>query len=504
MLYREDLDGGLAYLLQNGSWYSNAHYSHSSTFTSTGHATIATGADIRQHGIAANDWYDRVEKRVVNSVSDPEHGRSPANLTAETIGDVLITISGGASHVFSVSLKDRGAILPGGHQGKAFWYSWRDGEFTSSSWYYDELPAWVQRWNTLRSTHPYNEETWKLLKAPARYRKLNFDDRPEEHGVRKPQKGVPFPEEEVAFDRSFPHSLAGLEGPAYFHTLRYSPYGDIMTADFARTLLVEENLGQGGHTDMLAISFSATDYIGHAFGPQSLEAEDNLYWLDQTLDELFRVIDQRVGLERTLIVLSSDHGVASIPEVLLAKGIPAGRHKPSEDMLRINEALKLRFQTDENLLNDNFKPPSFYLNRDAVARASLDVDEVAVTLADMLEALPGISHAIARKDFVSGMSFVTPAEQRLAMAFHPQRSGDVLVIQDENWYLNSDWVSYAATHGSPHAYDTHVPIILAGPAIPAATFDRLVHVRDIAPTIAALLGIPAPADSSGAVLQEVH
>ena len=248
-----------------------------------------------------------------------------------------------------------------------------------------------------------------------------------------------------------------------------------MTADFARTLLVEENLGQGGHTDMLAISFSATDYIGHAFGPQSLEAEDNLYWLDQTLDELFRVIDQRVGLERTLIVLSSDHGVASIPEVLLAKGIPAGRHKPSEDMLRINEALKLRFQTDENLLNDNFKPPSFYLNRDAVARASLDVDEVAVTLADMLEALPGISHAIARKDFVSGMSFVTPAEQRLAMAFHPQRSGGrpgnpgrklvsklrLGILRGHTWLAPR--LRYTCTHYSRRSRHTGRDIRSAGP-----------------------------------------
>jgi predicted AlkP superfamily pyrophosphatase or phosphodiesterase len=502
-LYRDDLEGGLAHLLANGTWYSNAHYSHASTFTATGHATIATGAGIKGHGIAANDWYEQGGNGAVYSVGDPEHGRSPVNLTAETIGDVLIRTSGGESRVFSVSLKDRGSILLGGHDGKAFWYSWRDGNFVSSTYYFDELPDWVEQWNTHNSTVPYIGKTWNLLKEPALYRRLDADDRPEEHGVRKPQRGVPFPEEEVALDLSFPHDLSGLEGTAYFHTLRHTPFADMMTADFARELMAEEKLGAGSHTDMLAISFSATDYIGHAFGPESLEAEDNLYWLDQTLGELFRFIDRRIGLEHTLIVLSSDHGVAPIPEVLLAEGIPAGRHKPAEDILRINDALSARFGTDEGLVNDSFKPPSFYLDRDAVARAGLDVDEIAAAAAGMLEAIPGIKRAIPRKEFMSDFRFTTPEEQRLALAFHPERSGDVMVIQDKNWYLSPDWEAYAAMHGSPYDYDTHVPVIFSGPGIPASNYDRLVHIRDIAPTLAALLGIATPEDSTGTILMEI-
>jgi predicted AlkP superfamily pyrophosphatase or phosphodiesterase len=288
-------EGGFRYLMEKGTWYTDAHYRHANTETAVGHATLATGADPSRHGIVANDWIDQDTGAFVYNTEDDRHhiigrrskaheGVSPLNLLASTISDELVVHTGGRSRAFSVSVKDRGAILPGGHAGKAFWFSKRSGEFVTSTYYYDDYPAWVKQWNAARPADAYKGKAWELLKDRATYVHGQMDDRPYEADL-KP------------LGRVFPHQL-GEDSKYFYLLLTLTPIGDRLTLDFAKALVENERLGQNddGVPDYLQISFSSTDYIGHLFGPSSLETEDNILRLDRTLADLFEFIDEKVGL----------------------------------------------------------------------------------------------------------------------------------------------------------------------------------------------------------------
>ena len=307
-------EGGFARLLDEGVHFRDAHYAHSTTYTAVGHATLFSGAHPAGHGIVGNDWADAASGERVYCVEDPRHtlvgapagsphaGTSPRNLVASTIGDELVLASGGRSRVFAVSIKDRGAILPAGHHGRAYWYAKTTGGFQTSTYYHEELPAWAARWNAERGADALAGAAWTLLGPREEYVYGAADDRPCER--------PPF-----GFDRTFPHALGeGGEGEPLRGLVRYSPFGDELTLSFVEALFEAEEPGGRGVTDLVAVSFSCTDYIGHAFGPNSLEAEDNLLRLDRTLARLLAFVDARVGLERTVIVLSSDHGVDAVPE----------------------------------------------------------------------------------------------------------------------------------------------------------------------------------------------
>ena len=309
--------GGFRYLMDSGTSFSNAHYKHATTFTAVGHAALFTGGNAAQHGLAGNDWYDQESGERVYCVEDPDNpligkkpsaktkhkGTSPRNLTSSTTGDELVLASGGASRVFSVSIKDRGAILPGGQLGKAFWYSSSSGKFVSSTYYYDAYPAWAAAWNKADHAGKYQTGTWNLKEAKSKYVYGDADDRPSEKGYKH-------------LKATFPHKLGNKKKKSFYKALRFTPMGDMVTLDFVKELMKQEKVGQGGATDMLAVSFSATDYLGHAYGPNSLEYEDNMLRMDSLLADFFAYIDKTVGLSKTLIVLSSDHGVDAVPESL--------------------------------------------------------------------------------------------------------------------------------------------------------------------------------------------
>ena len=492
--------GGFGYLMDHGVAYSNAHYQHSTTFTAVGHATLATGGNAAQHGLAGNDWHDVTTGQRVYCVEDDRHpligkapaphkGTSPRNLTASTAGDELVLATGGRSRVFSVSIKDRGAILPGGHLGKAFWYSSSSGQFVSSTYYYDEYPAWVTAWNAADHAGAYRDQSWELLQDRARYVYGDQDDRPFEKSYKH-------------LGRTFPHALGSDDPKAYYAALRFTPMGDEVTLAFVEELVDQERVGQAGATDVLAVSFSATDYIGHAMGPHSLEAEDNLLRLDRTLARLLELVDDRVGLERTLVVLSSDHGTDEIPEFKQSLGIAAGRHRPEEFIARANEALKARFDTEETLVVA-FWNPSLYLDPEAVRRVGVDMATVEKALAEEMMGMSGFSLALTRTDLLAGNVPATAVGSRVQAAFHPKRSGNVLIVQDPFWYLYPNPDQFSAMHGSPYAYDTYVPILFAGPGIKPRTVARPVAPRDIAPTITAYLGIKPPSGAIGTPLVEV-
>jgi predicted AlkP superfamily pyrophosphatase or phosphodiesterase len=489
-------EGGFRYLMDQGRSFSNAHYQHANTLTASGHATLATGGNAPQHGLAANDWFDAAQRRVVYCMEDPDHpelgggaGRSPRNLSSSTFGDELVLASGGRSRVFAVSLKDRSAIILGGHLGKAYWYSARNGRFVTSSYYHDALPEWAEAWNAARPADRYSAETWRLLQDSAAYLFAGQEEREHERPA-----GM--------LGRSFPHPLANPDRAAYYTSLKETPMADQLTLDFVRALVAAEKPGRQGATDVLAISFSATDYIGHAFGPDSLEAEDNLLRLDRTLAELFRLLDDTVGLQRALVVLTSDHGTAPIPEYVAERGIEAGRHDPDHFMRQVNHGLRGRFGTDEDLALA-FWVPGIYLDLASVERLGLEVAAVERAVAEEIVGIPGFALAFTRSDLLAGRHPASPEAARVLAAFHPQRSGNVIVVPDPFWYLDEEPFGNAAMHGTLYSYDTHVPLMFAGPGIGRGVVHRRVAPRDLAPTLSTWLGTVPPSGSVGVPLVEV-
>jgi len=493
-------ENGFRYLMERGAHFRNAHFLHANTFTAVGHATLATGGNTPQHGIAGNEWIDRASGAEVYCVEDAgcvvlgatgesAAGRSPKNLTSSTFGDELILATGGEARVFSVSIKDRGATLMGGHLGKAFWYDPDTGRFVTSSYYYERYPDWVQEWNEAGHADVWIGVPWDLLHPADTYRFAAHDGRPGE----RPYK---------AQGNVFPHPMPAKAGADYYGTLRFTPMGDVLTLQFAAELMRSEALGRRGQTDVLAVSLSATDYIGHAFGPDSLEAEDNLLRLDQNLAAFFAELDGLVGLANTFVVLSSDHGVDEIPEFTQHLGCDAGRHDPEEFLAAANVALRSRFDLEVDLVT-GFRNPSLYLDEAAVEELGLDISDVEEALSDAITAMPGFDNAVTRSNLLAGSLPATKLMDRVLRAFHPNRSGNVMVVQSKSWYLYPEAQKFAAMHGSPHSYDTYVPIFFAGPGIAPRVSHRAVAPEDIASTITAYLGLKPPTGNTGNPLVEV-
>jgi predicted AlkP superfamily pyrophosphatase or phosphodiesterase len=335
----------------------------------------------------------------------------------------------------------------------------------------------------------YQDVVWSLLQPAEEYVYIARDDRPSEKSYGD-------------LGRTFPHALKHEKMADFYSALRFTPMFDELTIDFAKYLVERERVGQTGATDVLAISLSATDYIGHAFGPNSLEAEDNLVRVDRLLADFFRFLDARVGLDRTLIALSSDHGIAAVPEHMTGLGITAGRHYPERVMATVNEALKAKYGVRENLVK-TFVGVNVYLDGQAVQHCRLSNEEVQRAVADELLKIDGFAKAITRTDLLRGDLTSDPISAKVQRAFHPGRSGDVMVVQEMGWYLYDKPDAFSAMHGSPYAYDAYVPIMFAGPGLKPSTVDRSVGPEDIAPTIAAYLRIDPPTGSTGTPLREV-
>jgi len=491
---------GFRYLIENGTVFNNAHFCHVTTVTAAGHATLTTGGNPPQHGIAGNDWFDVVTSEVVYNTEDRRYpligdtpgsksGRSPDKLKSSTFGDELVRSSAGRSRVFSVSIKDRSAILMSGHLGKAWWYSRTSGHFVTSTYYYKTYPGWVQRWNLAGHADQYRTASWNLLLNRDTYVFKNQDDRAFERDVN-------------GLGRTFPHRMISTDPRKFYSTLRTTPMGDRLTLSFVEELFLTEKVGQKGHTDVLAVGLSATDYIGHAFGPDSLEAEDNLLRLDRTLQELLAFIDQQVGLDQTLVVLSSDHGVSPVPEQMAALGISAERLGPDEFMPQANLALQKKFNTRLNLVLA-FWRPGLYLDIKAIESLGIEVAQVERELATIMMTLPGFSLALAKTDILAGIIPDTVQARRMACGVDPDRSGNVIVVQDPYWYLSREPDGDAAMHGSSYHYDTHVPIMIAGPGIGRGAINSAVAAHDVAPTISEYLGLPPPSGSIGTPLPYV-
>ncbi len=508
--------GGFRYLIDSGIVYHDAHHSHANNETIVGHTTLATGATPAIHGMIGNNWIDKRTGEVVYNIEDPDYdlltsgagvdksteidptqkaarsdGRSPRNILTSTFSDELATKTNGEARIFGVSVKDRAAVSMAGHAGKAFWFSKATAGFVTSSYYYDRYPAWVEKWNARNLPSKYDEQFWKLLNPLDTYLFKDSDDRPWETDV-------------AGFGRTFPHPYGASSSKYYSTLLTLSPPGDEIVLDFAKALIDAEELGQDSTTDYLAISFSSTDYVGHVFGPSSLEAEDNLLRLDRTLADLFAKIEETVGLKNTLIVLSADHGGPNAPGYSKTHGVPAGYISTDDwDLSETINRLKKQYNIEQNLVQQ-YLHPYFYLSSAVNALPDADKDDIQRQIANEIEQFPNVAYAIP--SIALANNSISPNNIVLAVRnnYNENRSGDIYIVFEPNWFINDfDGLMVASTHGSPWQYDTFVPIIFAGGNLRSQNVYRKVNTTDIARTLSAIVGAKPPSGSSGNVLLEV-
>ena len=509
-------EGGFRYLWESGVVYRNAHHAHANTETIVGHATLATGAHPSGHGMVGNLWFDRETGFTTYNVEDPDYrlltegasvdadteidptqraarsdGRSPAAILVTTFADELRSNTGGEAKVIGVSAKDRSAISMAGHSGTAYWFSKASGDFVTSTYYIDQYPDWVNEFNTRKPAQQYAGTAWQLLHEQESYLFGDADDREWEADV-------------AGFGRVFPHTFGDGSSPYFTTWLTLSPAGDELVLDFAKAALVEEQLGDDAITDYLSVSFSATDYVGHVFGPSSLEAEDNILRLDRTLADLFAFVDKEVGLENTLIVLSADHGGPDTPGYLKSMNIPGGYVEPETwDRDAAIERIKSQFRIDGELFA-TYEHPYLYFSTEVKDDKRIDHEALEAAVVEELSKFPGVSLAVSSSALRRGNLPDTELYRAVIRNFHPKRSGDVFIVFEPNWFINDfDGLTVASTHGSPWNYDTYVPIVFAGAGLAPMTVDRRVHTVDIAPTLAAYFGTKIPSGSVGEPLEEV-
>ncbi len=490
--FADQYTGGLARLTRDGVVFTDAHQDQAITHTAPGHTAIATGVFPGRTGIVANAWWDRTAWRSVYAVEDTVAiagiqgvpGSSPANLLRQTLGDWLKQ-QHLSSKVFSVALKDRAAIAMGGHHADAaFWFLDQLGYFVTASSYLDRYPDWVAAFNAARRVDSYFEAGWTRLLSEDSYSASREDA---------------FPAEADGTNTTFPHRFSGeAPGPPYYSELRGTPFGDDLTFAFARELVRHENLGADHVPDLLFVSASAADGIGHAYGPYSQEVQDYYLRLDQMLADFLDFLDREVGSDEYIVVLTSDHGVLPMPEELQRRGVDARRIDPLE-VIR-----PLLNQTQQQMGLDKIPTvyaSGLYLDRRAFTHPDSTLPALRRALAVAFREQEEIEDAFTVDELADPDTPDRPYLTQYRRSFHPERSPDIMIRLKEHYLPIGRPTS--TTHGTPYRYDTHVPLIFLDATMPAAQHAARVNVVDIAPTLAVLLHLLAPLDLDGQALPEV-
>ena len=492
MDYRDQLaPDGLRRFLERGAWFADAHYAHANTQTAPGHAVMLTGAYPHRTGIIANEWRDPASGEMVYNTGDPEatyighktnalDGTSPKKLRAETVGDVLRRLDA-RSKVIAISGKDRGAILPAGQRGTAYMYQTQTAQFASSTYYMKAHPQWVIDFHAGKPADAYFGKEWQPLLDASAYARSLPDGQGwyAKWGGRLPMK---------MGERS------EAPGPAFYSQVLRSPFGDELTLAFARAALAGEGLGKDDAPDILSVSLSSHDYINHGFSAESRISHDHLLHLDRQLERFFRDLDATVGKDRYLLVLTADHGFMPAPEVSQAQGRDAGRLSGSQLVARLNEGLAERFGKEQWVRAVSAQ--ALLLNRALIAERKLDADAVREQARALALSEPGVAAAYTRREIETNSRAGAPFFEQVRKAWDSERSADVQLVLKPYWMFTSS--TSQTTHGSAHPYDTQVPILFYGPKwVKAGRVDTRVEVADIAPTLARMLGIPAPSSSEG-------
>ncbi len=501
---------GFRRLTEGGVWYTDAHHQHANTETIVGHATLATGAHPSEHGMIGNAWYNWSDGRLGYNIEDPDHevlpvpgfagdgdqldptqaaagtsGRSPVNILASTFGDELYKSNNGQSKVIGISGKDRSAVAMAGHVGKAFWMSTETGAYQTSSYYYDAYPDWVNDWNAERPADAAVATNWELNDPIDTYLLAENDDRDYETDLK-------------GFGRTFPHPYGAPEDGLYYTQVLLSPLGDQLTASFGKAAVLGEELGKDDAVDYLSLSFSGVDATNHFFGPSSLENEEMVRALDRTLADLFAFLDTKIGADKVLYVLSADHGMPEMPEYMVRHGHLAERNGHTALANELNTEIAAAFWVEKAI--KAFFRPYIYLDHELIANADADVRKIERLIVDRLAVRPGIAMAMPKEPFPEQRGDFL--EGPIRRNYFPARSGDIYVVQSPYSFL-LDPGPIAVMHGSPWRYDTHVPIIFAGPGIKPKLVSERVATTDIAVTLADIFATTQPSGASGTVLRDV-
>ena len=492
---------GFRRLMTGGAVFTNANYDYVPTYTAPGHAAIFTGAGPAQNGIVGNQWYDRETGKLRVMVSDlssrmvtdsgvtGEPGvASPRVLIGDTIGDQLRLSNNFHSKVIAISLKDRAAVLPGGHHPNgAFWFDTLRGSFVTSDYYSKELPPWVKQFNSSQGPARYFGAKWVRSLKPEAYRISQDRNMP----VQKSVLGT-----------EFPYTITGGEekpGAKFHAAFEMTPFASEYLADFAKAAIQAESLGSDEFPDLLSVSFSSPDLAGHFYGPDSQEIEDIYFRLDGVIARLLNFIDSKVGLANTIVAVSGDHGVMPVPEYLESLGFDARRLEAKDIRGAVNDALKQRFGDEKWVLE--FVNDQFYLDRKLIAERKLNVSDFERAAGEAALTVPGIVDFFTRTQILEGRMPASNIARRVVNGFCRARSGDV-------WIVNKPFTFVAegrlpTTHGSSYNYDTHVPVILFGAGVRPGRYYMECAPTDIAPTLAVLLGIEPPPVRVGRVLPAV-
>ena len=489
---------GFNLLLQRGASFADARYEHATTSTCPGHAVILTGSYGNVNGIIGNDWYDAKGRReeycaadrTVTLIGAALEGRSPRNLKGATVGDLLKISTGGRSRVVAVSAKDRSAIMLGGHLADAAYWM-EDTLFVTSTYYRPDMPQWAREFNASGKMTSYFGKKWERLLPASAYEMVGPDD-------------VPTESDEAGMGRTFPHPIAGgpAIGAAFVEAFDRSPFSNDVVADFAMRAVTAEGLGRDSVTDLLGISFSANDRAGHAYGPDSHEVMDITIRTDRTLARLFGFLDRTVGLANVVIVLTSDHGVAPLPEVFqrLHPGASARRFHPAVVDTVVNAALAARYGAAPApgwvVHHDQ---PQLYLNLSALRAKRIALEEAERVAQAAVLSVPGVHQALTATELAKGRA--VGARTAEVYSFFSGRSGNVYYQMAP--YILVDDEPTGTGHGTPWAYDQQVPLLWFGSRIIPGIRQTPAAVADIAPTLSALLGLTAPGGSQGRVLSEM-
>lgn len=485
--------GGFKRMLNQGFTCENTYIPYTPTVTACGHSTIYTGSVPALSGITGNFWWDNdqmrgvycTEDKTVNTVgSNSNQGKmSPRNMLVTTICDELRLATNFKSKVIGVAIKDRGGILPAGHSANAaYWYDNSAGKWITSTYYMNELPKWVAEYNNQKIVDSFYEKGWTLLYPENSYLQSTADEKNYES---KP------------FGSKFPYDLKNFIGKDY-GKISTTPMGNSLTFDFAKNALINEQLGADNITDFLAISFSSPDYIGHTFGPNSVEAEDGFLRLDRELGDFFDFLDAKIGKGQYTAFLSADHGAAHVPEFMQENRLPGGRIFMSTVTSNLNKALNEKYKIANVIVSDeNYQ---VHLNHPALDSAKLDKTEIINWIIQKLLAEPGIDRAFSLKE-LNNIPLPSTVRKMLNNGYYPKRNGDIQFILKPN-YIDA-WNNTGTTHGLWNPYDSHIPLLWYGWGIKQGKTNRDTYMTDIAPTLGALLHIQMPNGSIGEVITEV-
>ncbi len=484
-------DDGFKKMINEGYLFKNANFSYIPTYTAPGHASIYSGCTPSEHGIAANNWYDQSFKVMQYCVDDrrfstigsntSEGDKSPKNLLVTTIGDEMKLMNNNHSKVISIALKDRSAILPGGHKANAAYWIDKQGKWITSSYYMQQLPSWVEDVNNTRPAKFYLGSKWEPMFPIMEYEESYSDNNDYEETHLWETAPV------------FPHDYSSVTEKEGYGFVKYTPMGNTMTKEFAERAILKEKLGKDKYTDLLAISFSPIDYIGHFYGPHSVEMQDAIIQLDAELASFFKFVQKEVG-NQVLYFLTADHGAVNVPLYLTDQKVPSGYFDSDACVRLINSQFKSAYNVDSII--ENYSNSQLKVDKGMVKKHRLNPDFVNEKIIEVIKGFAGVKEVLIVDEIQKGTT--TEMERKALNGYYKGRSGDMFIILKPGWIHDR---GKGTSHGSGYSYDTHVPLVFMGAGVNHGSSNQMVNIKDIAPTISTLINVSFPNGTTGKPLR---